>query len=109
MYPFICSLFLQNNQLSPVWNEHFEFVIEDLATQHLTVKIYDDEGLQAAELIGAAQVQLSELQPGKVKDVWLKLVKDLEIQRDTKNRGEVIDLTIFFTCIFSMIFFFFNT
>ncbi|XP_047951616.1 synaptotagmin-5-like isoform X2 [Salvia hispanica] len=78
-----------NNQLSPVWNEHFEFVIEDLATQHLTVKIYDDEGLQAAELIGAAQVQLSELQPGKVKDVWLKLVKDLEIQRDTKNRGEV--------------------
>ncbi|XP_042062716.1 synaptotagmin-5-like [Salvia splendens] len=78
-----------NNELSPVWNEHFEFVIEDLATQHLTVKIYDDEGLQAAELIGAAQVQLSELQPGKVKDVWLKLVKDLEIQRDTKNRGEV--------------------
>lgn len=77
--------------MSPVWNEHFEFVIEDLSTQHLTVKIYDDEGLQTAELIGAAQVQLSELQPGKVKDVWLKLVKDLEIQRDNKNRGEVID------------------
>lgn len=85
------SPFLQNNQLSPVWNEHFEFVIEDASTQHLTIKIYDDEGLQAAELLGCAQVQLSELQPGKVKDVWLKLVKDLDIQRDNKNRGEVMD------------------
>ncbi|KAL6586089.1 Synaptotagmin-5 [Orobanche minor] len=78
-----------NNQLNPVWNEHFEFVIEDASTQHLVVKIYDDEGLQSSELIGCAQIQLTELQPGKVKDVWLKLVKDLEIQRDNKNRGQV--------------------
>ena len=53
------------------------------------MKIYDDEGLQAAELLGCAQVKLSELEPGKVKDVWLKLVKDLEVQRDNKNRGQV--------------------
>lgn len=53
------------------------------------VRIYDDEGVQASELIGCAQIRLCELEPGKVKDVWLKLVKDLEIQRDTKNRGEV--------------------
>ncbi|KAL9666829.1 hypothetical protein QQ045_001172 [Rhodiola kirilowii] len=78
-----------NNQLNPVWNEHFEFVVEDTSTQHLVVKIYDDEGLQASELLGCAQVRLNELEPGKVKDVWLKLVKDLEIQRDTKYRGEV--------------------
>ncbi|XP_009631332.1 synaptotagmin-5-like [Nicotiana tomentosiformis] len=78
-----------NNQLNPVWNEHFEFVIEDPLTQHLVVKIYDDEGLQAAELIGCAHIRLNELEPGKVKDVWLKLVKDLEIQRDQKNRGQV--------------------
>ncbi|WVZ18164.1 hypothetical protein V8G54_005486 [Vigna mungo] len=78
-----------NNQLNPIWNEHFEFTIEDAATQHLTVRIFDDEGLQASELIGCAQVSLQELEPGKVKDVWLKLVKDLEIHRDNKNRGEV--------------------
>lgn len=96
------SLFLQNNQLNPVWNEHFEFVIEDATTQHLTVKIYDDEGLQSAELIGCVQVHLSELQPGKVKDVWLKLVKDLDIQRDNKNRGQVIFLT---TNVFSILVF----
>nr|AAF79726.1 T25N20.15 [Arabidopsis thaliana] len=78
-----------NNDLNPIWNEHFEFVVEDASTQHLVVRIYDDEGVQASELIGCAQIRLCELEPGKVKDVWLKLVKDLEIQRDTKNRGEV--------------------
>ncbi|XP_023537351.1 synaptotagmin-5-like isoform X1 [Cucurbita pepo subsp. pepo] len=78
-----------NNDLNPVWNEHFEFVVEDESTQHLVVKVYDDEGLQASELIGCAQIRLSKLQPGKVKDVWLKLVKDLEVHRDNKNRGQV--------------------
>ena len=80
---------IQDNDLNPVWNEHFEFVVEDISTQQLTVKIYDDDGLQASELIGGAQVKLSELEPGKVKDVWLKLVKDLEIHRDNKDRGKV--------------------
>ncbi|KAJ0245011.1 Synaptotagmin-5 [Hirschfeldia incana] len=78
-----------NNDLNPIWNEHFEFVVEDAATQHLVVRVYDDEGVQASELLGCAQIRLCELEPGKVKDVWLKLVKDLEIQRDNKNRGEV--------------------
>ncbi|XP_021275622.1 synaptotagmin-4 [Herrania umbratica] len=78
-----------NNQLNPVWNEHFEFIVEDASTQHLTIKVYDDEGVQAAELIGCAQVALKDLEPGKVKDIWLKLVKDLEVQRDTKYRGQV--------------------
>ncbi|KAG2320229.1 hypothetical protein Bca52824_013442 [Brassica carinata] len=78
-----------NNDLNPIWNEHFEFVVEDASTQHLVVRIYDDEGVQASELIGCAQIRLCELEPGKVKDVWLNLVKDLEIQRDNKNRGEV--------------------
>lgn len=81
--------FLQNNDLNPIWNEHFEFIVEDINTQNLTVKIYDDDGVQASELIGCAQVRLKDLQPGKVKDIWLKLVKDLEVQRDKKDRGEV--------------------
>ncbi|XP_042419297.1 synaptotagmin-5-like isoform X1 [Zingiber officinale] len=78
-----------NNDLDPIWNEHFEFTVEDASTQNLTVKIYDDEGLQASEFIGCAQVRLQDLHPGKVKDVWLKLVKDLEVQRDKKDRGQV--------------------
>ncbi|XWS17094.1 hypothetical protein CRYUN_Cryun33cG0038400 [Craigia yunnanensis] len=82
------SYFFPEQWLNPIWNEHYEFVIEDATTQHLVVRIYDDEGVQASELIGCAQVQLRELEPGKVKDVWLNLVKDLEIQRDTKYRGQ---------------------
>ncbi|XP_061341048.1 synaptotagmin-4-like isoform X2 [Gastrolobium bilobum] len=78
-----------NNQLNPIWNEHFEFIIEDASTQHLTIRIFDDEGIQAAELIGCAQISLKDLEPGKVKDVWLKLVKDLVVHRDNKDRGEV--------------------
>nr|CAD1825814.1 unnamed protein product [Ananas comosus var. bracteatus] len=79
-----------NNDLNPIWNEHFEFIVEDINTQNLTVKIYDDDGVQASELIGCAQVRLKDLQPGKVKDIWLKLVKDLEVQRDKKDRGELL-------------------
>lgn len=82
-------LLLQNNDLNPIWNEHFEFIVEDESTQHLVVRIYDDEGIQSSELIGCTQVRLCELEPGKVKDVWLKLVKDLDVQRDTKYRGQV--------------------
>ncbi|KAK3123190.1 hypothetical protein QOZ80_8AG0625840 [Eleusine coracana subsp. coracana] len=78
-----------NNDLNPIWNEHYEFVVEDISTQHLTVKIYDDEGLQASEIIGCSRVSLADLQPGKVKDLWLDLVKDLEILRDKKPRGQV--------------------
>ena len=82
-------LFLQNNELNPIWNDHFEFIVEDASTQHLTVRIFDNEGVQASELIGCALVRLKDLEPGKVKDVWLKLVKDLDVQRDKKYRGEV--------------------
>jgi Ca2+-dependent lipid-binding protein len=82
-------LYIQNNQLNPVWNEHYQFIVEDISSQHLTVRVFDDEGVQASELIGCAQVPLKGLDPGKVKDVWLTLVKDLEIQRDTKYRGQV--------------------
>lgn len=78
-----------NNQLNPIWNESFEFVVEDPSTQHVTIRVYDDEGLQPPELIGCARIALKDLDPGKVKVVWLNLVKDLEVQRDTKNRGQV--------------------
>ncbi|KAL4571441.1 hypothetical protein LXL04_018200 [Taraxacum kok-saghyz] len=78
-----------DNDLNPIWNEHFEFVVEDTSTQHLTVEIYDDDGLQASELIGCAQVKLDELEPGVVKDVWLKLVENLETPKEDEDQGHV--------------------
>ncbi|XP_057776498.1 synaptotagmin-4-like isoform X2 [Salvia miltiorrhiza] len=78
-----------DNQTNPIWNEHFEFAVEDVSTQNLTIRLYDDEGVQSSEFIGCARLPLRDLEAGKVKDVWLKLVKDLEVQRDQKNRGQV--------------------
>ncbi|KAL6226231.1 hypothetical protein ACLB2K_000194 [Fragaria x ananassa] len=52
---------LENNDLSPIWNEHFDFVAEDESAQHLVVKVFDDDW--GIRLIGRALVQLSELQP----------------------------------------------
>ena len=83
---------MKSNELDPLWNENFEFSVEDPNTQHLTVRVFDDEGIQAKQLVGCVQVPLKDLQPGKVKDVWLKLVKDLEVQRDKKYRGEVFNI-----------------
>ncbi|XP_026432060.1 synaptotagmin-5-like [Papaver somniferum] len=77
------------NQLNPVWNEHYEFIVEDETTQNLVVKVFDDDGIRAAELIGCVCLKLKDLEPDKVKDIWLKLVKDLDVQRDKKNRGQV--------------------
>lgn len=54
------------------------------------MKIYVDDGFWASEFIGCCRVMLKDLQPGKVKDVWLKLVKDLEVQKDKKDRCQVI-------------------
>lgn len=98
-YPTVGNL--QNNDLNPVWNEHFEFIVEDINSQKFTIRIFDDDGLQKSELLGAAQVQIKELEPGKVKEIWLKLVKDLGVQRDNKYRGEVrIELiNIYHICI----------
>ncbi|KAE8682566.1 Synaptotagmin-4 [Hibiscus syriacus] len=62
------------NQLNPIWNEHFEFSVEDVSTQHVTVKVFDDEGVQDSELLGCAQFALKDLEPGKVKQ-RLKLVQ----------------------------------
>ncbi|RZC86519.1 hypothetical protein C5167_028047, partial [Papaver somniferum] len=76
------------NQLNPVWNEHYEFIVEDETTQNLVVKVFDDDGIRAAELIGCVCLKLKDLEPDKVKDIWLKLVKDLDVQRDKKNRGQ---------------------
>nr|XP_004287250.2 PREDICTED: synaptotagmin-5-like [Fragaria vesca subsp. vesca]XP_011457469.1 PREDICTED: synaptotagmin-5-like [Fragaria vesca subsp. vesca]XP_011457523.1 PREDICTED: synaptotagmin-5-like [Fragaria vesca subsp. vesca]XP_011457554.1 PREDICTED: synaptotagmin-5-like [Fragaria vesca subsp. vesca] len=55
------------------------------SAQHLVVKVFDDDW--GIRLIGRALVQLSELQPGKVKDVWLKLVKSLEDKEIIKTVG----------------------
>ncbi|KAK6914418.1 Anion-transporting ATPase-like domain [Dillenia turbinata] len=56
----------------------------------VTLRVFYDEGVQAAELIGCAQFPLKKLEPCKVKDVWLNLAKDLEIKKENKNKVRAI-------------------
>jgi hypothetical protein len=74
-YLLIILIIFTEQRSEPYLNEHFEFIVEDANTQSVTVKIYDDDDIQVSELIGCAQVSLKDLEPGKVKDVWLKLCK----------------------------------
>lgn len=79
-----------SNDTDPIWNEHFKFEVEDLATQKLTIKVFDDEGLQAAQLIGLTQVELNTLKPEALEDLWLPLVKESKKEHtSTVPRGEV--------------------
>ncbi|EFJ23674.1 plant synaptotagmin [Selaginella moellendorffii] len=78
-----------DNDLNPVWNEVFEFEIEDPATQKLFVHIFDEDSVQASELIGSTQVPVRELQPGSLTEYWLPLVKDLGNKKENKYRGQV--------------------
>lgn len=38
------------NQWNLVWNEHSESIVEDVSTEHLGVKIYDNQGQEGAAL-----------------------------------------------------------
>ncbi|GAU23131.1 hypothetical protein TSUD_305790 [Trifolium subterraneum] len=77
-----------NLELKPVGTLDVKLVqAKNLTNKDLIGK--SDPFAVAAELIGCAQVSLKELEPGKVKVVWLKLVKDLQVHRDNKYRGEV--------------------
>lgn len=38
------------NQWNLVWNEHSESTVEDVSTEHLGVKIYDNQGQEGAAL-----------------------------------------------------------
>jgi Ca2+-dependent lipid-binding protein len=82
--------FLQNNDIDPIWNDHFKLEVEDLASQKLTIKVFDDEGLQEPQLIGTAHLELNGLVPERLDDMWLPLYK--ESKKETlprSKRGEV--------------------
>eukprot|EP00250_Pteridium_aquilinum_P031615 c4393_g1_i1 orf=482-2194(+) len=79
-----------SNDIDPIWNEHFKLEVEDLATQKLTIQVFDDEGLQAAQLIGTAEVELSTLKPEAFEDIWVPLYKGSKKNRSLSvPRGEV--------------------
>lgn len=80
-----------NNDLNPIWNEHFKIEVEDIFTQSLFLRVLDEEELQQAEFLGCAKVELKKLQPFKLTDVWIPLLDDFDMKdrNSLKDRGEV--------------------
>ncbi|GLJ46823.1 hypothetical protein SUGI_0987750 [Cryptomeria japonica] len=78
-----------NNQLNPVWNEHFELEVEDVSTQRLHIKVFDEEKVKGDKIMGYSSIKLKDLEPGDIKSLWLPLVKYFKDKRDTQYRGEV--------------------
>lgn len=80
-----------NNDSDPIWNEHFKLEVEDLDSQKFTIKVFDDEGVQAAQLIGTAELELKNLKPETLEDLWLPLTKESKKYKEktAEYRGEV--------------------
>ncbi|BBN13316.1 hypothetical protein MPTK1_6g02520 [Marchantia polymorpha subsp. ruderalis] len=78
-----------NGDLSPIWNEIYEFEVEEQETQKLTIKVFDEDREHEEELLGCAQVLLRDLEPGVLTEKWINLVRNLEKPNEGKYRGEV--------------------
>ena len=75
------------SSLEPVWDEQFEFQIEDLATDYLLLECWDADAVSADDRMGEARIELGELEVEQRTPTWLKL--------ERVASGEVlVDLTL---------------
>ncbi|KAH7292613.1 hypothetical protein KP509_29G077600 [Ceratopteris richardii] len=79
-----------NNNLNPVWNEIFEFDVEDKETQALVFQVLDQD-VGSDKLLGVAQFPLVKLDDEETKELELPLVPALEMDNviDKKDRGHL--------------------
>ena len=63
----------RNTGSNPVWNEDFEFPIDFVEEQTLSVCIYDSEKLSDDEYLGTVQLQLEAIKEAQFQDVWFDL------------------------------------
>ncbi|XP_043698147.1 calcium-dependent lipid-binding protein-like isoform X2 [Telopea speciosissima] len=79
-----------NNNLNPVWNQTFELIVEDEETQSLILEVFDADVGQNKRL-GITKLPLIELEPDTPKEVDLRLLPSLDMQKikDKKDRGTI--------------------
>ena len=65
----------RNTGSNPVWNEDFEFPIDFVEEQTLSVSIYDSDKLSEDEYLGTVQLQLDLIKEAQFQDVWFDLVE----------------------------------
>jgi len=67
---------IKGNQ-NPKWNEEFQFLVHDVATDKLTLQVYDWDRTSANQKTGVAALAVADLKSGEKRDLWLDLAKTL--------------------------------
>ena len=61
------------NNLNPIYNEMFEFMVTDVHTEHISVTVYADKKMAKNEMLGRKMIYISELKQNKIYNQWHKL------------------------------------
>ena len=79
----------RNTGSNPVWNEDFQFPIDFVEGQIVTVSIYDSDKLSEDEYLGTVELQMETIKEAQFQDVWF----DLENSGKIKIRTCWYDVT----------------
>ena len=73
----------RNSGSNPVWNEDFEFPIDFVEDQIMTVSIYDSDKLSEDEYLGTVELELETIKESQFQDVWFDLENSGKIKLRT--------------------------
>ncbi|ERM96541.1 synaptotagmin-5 [Amborella trichopoda] len=85
-----------DDNLSPVWNETFQMIVEDKETQPLILEVFDKDITQDKRL-GIVKLALIDLVPKTEKELELRLLPSLDMLKikDKKDRG-TLNIKVFY-------------
>jgi Ca2+-dependent lipid-binding protein len=81
-----------DNNLNPVWNEKFEFDVEDQETQSLILDV-KDEDIGTDKKLGITSIPLAALKPDEEEEITKNLAVSLDRDR-VKDKGDRGSITI---------------
>lgn len=62
-----------DNDLNPVWNEYFEFVVDQANGQKLRIELFDYDKMGSDEELGTLAIDLINIKEKRDLDDWLPL------------------------------------
>ncbi|CAN6485289.1 unnamed protein product [Victoria cruziana] len=87
---------VKHTNLNPEWNEEFNFVVKDPASQALEFTMYDWEQVGKHDKMGMNVVPLKDLPEDELKTLTLELLKNMDPndRQNDKGRGQItLDVT----------------
>ncbi|XP_052189793.1 synaptotagmin-2-like isoform X1 [Diospyros lotus] len=83
---------VKRKNLNPEWNEEFDLVVRDPASQALEVDVYDWEQVGKHDMMGVNAVPLKDLTPDEPQVLTLDLLKSLDTgaAQNEKSRGQIV-------------------